>query len=240
MRRMVWTVGFLTLSLAMWAGDFWKDKKPEEWSASEVQAFLGKSPWAKTVELEYNQIHNVAGSLPGPTGRDGGTGTAALPGDGGDIVERTHSRGTPAIVRWGSAPLVRAACAKAGWTDFNATVANYAKSYYVISVTMPEKTRAPWQKGPTGRETKEEADERLRGTQERMLQSASLKCGRKSVRPDRVEYVNGTQGRVSLYLFPRSPALETNDCDVDFFTAPAPMVIRAKFKLKDMRAAEGL
>ena len=237
MRRAVWLAGLLALTA--WAGDFWKDKKPEEWSANEVERFLSKSPWSKTVPLVYNVIRNVAGMRGGPVPQGG---TVGMGGQSREISEPapTPPDAAPAVVRWESAPLVRAACAKAGWTDFNATVATYAKLYYVVSVTMPESARAPWLSGPVGRETKEQTEERIRGMHERMLQSASLKSGGKSLRPDRVEFVSGTQNRVSLYLFPRTLALEGTDNEADFFTAPAPMVIRARFKLKDMRATDGL
>jgi hypothetical protein len=226
------------MALAAWAGDFWKDKKPEQWSGSEVETFLSKSPWSKTVALEYNQIRSVTTSSSGVVVHGVGAGPENMRGYSGEIVDRqpTAPGAAPAVVRWETAPLVRAACAKAGWTDFNATVAGYAKLYYVISVTMPEKARAPWLRGPVGEETKEQTEERLRETLNRMLKSASLKSRGKTIRPERVEFVSGTRNLVSLYLFPRTPALEGSDDEVDFMTVPAPMVIRAKFKLKEMGA----
>ena len=142
--------------------------------------------------------------------------------------------GLPAVtVRWESAPLVRAANARVETKEFNAAVAEYAKDYYVISVI----TVAPdWQGGGSGRqEDAQQAEERSKQMQARVAEATSLKRGDNETRaPERVESLKESGGRVLFFLFPRGLNLENGGKDLSFESALGPMVIRAKFNLKEM------
>src|ERR1017187_10286700 len=51
-------------------GDFWNDKKAEDWSEKDVQKLLTHSPWAKEVSVDLH----MAGPGGGTGGRGGRTG----------------------------------------------------------------------------------------------------------------------------------------------------------------------
>ena len=63
---------------------------------------------------------------------------------------------------------------------------------------------------------------------------ASLKRAGQPVAPERVESVKGSEGRVRLFLFPRSLALDKSTEELGFETALGPMLVKAKFNLKEM------
>ena len=54
MKGSIWLWGGLALAATGWAGDPWKDKKPADWSDKDLQKFLNKSPWAKTVPMQFD------------------------------------------------------------------------------------------------------------------------------------------------------------------------------------------
>ena len=144
----------------------------------------------------------------------------------------------PAIVRWESAPLVRAANARAESQEFNEAVAKFAKDYYVVSVTIAAPERAGgWQGGGGpwgGRQDSNAMDERHKEMTARLMEATSIKAGGEARPPERVESVKSASGRTTLFLFPRALALESAVKDLNFETAMGPMVIRAKFNPKEM------
>jgi len=64
------------------AGDFWKDRKPEEWSPQDIQRLMNKSPWAKEVVLAYSPAGGMPEGRGGWRGRGGGGGMGGGAGMG--------------------------------------------------------------------------------------------------------------------------------------------------------------
>ena len=271
MKSSAWVIGGFALAASLWAGDVWKEKQPADWQEKDVQKFLTKSPWSKTVPMQMDPSrmgggrggrgmgggggygggggmgggggYGGGGGMGGGGGRGGGMGggggRGGMGGEGGGM-EGGGGGGMPempaAVVRWESAPLVREANARSESKDFNAAVAGFSKDYYVISVTTvgPER-QGGWQGGGGRQEDPQQAEERRTQMQARLLTATSLRRGGTESRaPERVEMLKDSNGRVMLFLFPRALALENGEKDLNFETALGPMVIKAKFNLKEM------
>jgi len=136
------------------------------------------------------------------------------------------------VVRWESAAPVREAAAKI--EDPNGTkIQELAKEFYVISTsggaTMPGGRRG----GPEGSAQRPTPD--FSRMQENMIQSTSLRIkGQNAIFPAKVEVLQAGRGMTTLFLFPRSNDFPANGKEVAFETSMGPLVIRAKFSLKDM------
>jgi hypothetical protein len=82
MKSSAWVIGGLALAATLWAGDLWKDKKPADWQEKDVQKFLTKSPWAKTVPMQMDPSR-MSGGGRGNRGGGGGYGGGGMGGGGG-------------------------------------------------------------------------------------------------------------------------------------------------------------
>lgn len=87
-------------SVAAWGrlsastSDFWNKKAPADWSASEIDTLLTKSPWAKEVTAQYRPSGEYGGrGGQGGQGRGGGVGVG-IPGVG---LPRIGGMGGPRI-----------------------------------------------------------------------------------------------------------------------------------------------
>ncbi|MGC9999486.1 MAG: hypothetical protein ABSE21_05265, partial [Bryobacteraceae bacterium] len=178
-------------------------------------------------------------------GGGGGYGGGGMGGSGG---AETSDNQPAAVVRWESAPLVRDAETRSESKEFNDAVAGFAKDYYVVSVSsMGAERRGGWgggQGGPGGGEggwggqnadqTPEQVETRRKAMDARLIAVTSLTRAGQPIAPERVESLKGFEGRVRLFLFPRSLALDKSTEELAFQTALGPMAIKTKFNLKDM------
>ena len=168
-------------------------------------------------------------------------------GYGGGAGGADSSDNTPAaVVRWESAPLVRAAEARSESKEFNDAVAGFAKDYYVVSVSsMGAERRGGWGVGgggegeggwgaPNADQTPEQVETRRKAMDARLIAVTSLTRAGQPIAPERVESVKGSGGRVRLFLFPRTLALDKSTEELAFQTALGPMAVKTKFNLKDM------
>ena len=86
MKRILGVLGVFVLAATVWASDPWKDKKPADWSEKDLQKFLVKSPWVKTVPMQFDpsRMGNAGGrGNRGGGGYGGGMGGGDLSGVGG-------------------------------------------------------------------------------------------------------------------------------------------------------------
>src|ERR1041384_3415622 len=105
---------FAGLPAWAFAGEFWNTKKPEEWSAEEVEILLNKSPWAREVNANLTGVGGLgqigADRRSGGYGGMGGTvGSGSMGGSrrsggtrSGDISGSTKPAGgmMKGLVRW--------------------------------------------------------------------------------------------------------------------------------------------
>ena len=133
-------------------------------------------------------------------------------------------------------------------TDGLKEVADWSKEYYVVAVSgmrgMGGGTgpggglgAAGGREGQKSPENRQDSDpqQRMAAMRERMKEASSLQFGsRGPMQPARIETVRGESGPVTIFLFPRVSDISGSDKDIQFFTALGPMVVKAKFALKDM------
>src|SRR5277367_596804 len=99
-------------ALSFPAGEFWNEKKPEEWTGDEVQEMLTRSPWAK--EGAVSVFGGAGGSLLNRNGAMNRSGNMSSSGRQRGSTQTTQSGDAPdlrykAIVRWQSARPIREA-----------------------------------------------------------------------------------------------------------------------------------
>jgi len=239
-RRLLFTL--VSARMLLTAADPWKDKRAADWSSKDATRILTNSPWAKAVSAEMEGSRMGGGSgggMGGPGGGMGGPG-GGMGGPGGGMGGPGGGMGGPGggmeppkfVVRWESAAPVREAAAKI--EDPNGTkIQELAKEFYVISTsggaTMPGGRRG----GPEGSAQRPTPD--FSRMQENMIQSTSLRIkGQNAIFPAKVEVLQAGRGMTTLFLFPRSNDFPANGKEVAFETSMGPLVIRAKFSLKDM------
>jgi hypothetical protein len=184
----------------------------------------------------------------GGMGGGGGRGGYGGGGGGGDMGAANTMAAPTAVVRWESAPLVRAALKVAEGPEFNETISKYAGDYYVISVTRADpagggrgygRSGGDGQWGPPGGDQDPaKAEERRKAMQARQLEATSIKRGPDAVHPERIiDHLQSNSGMVTLYLFPRSQKLEEGIKELSFETSMGPMSVKAKFNLKEFDQA---
>jgi hypothetical protein len=227
-------------------GDFWRDKKPSDWSNGQNQEFLTKSPWVRY--FGGLQVQSDA-CISGPQG-------CRFP---------TYPVGSLTI-RWESAALVRDALTRVESQEYNDALAGFSKDYYVIAVVHKWPDANPMPQTRRSGHWSQEQEEELRNAMSRRAPGRGMldpplpmligneqarrafsvgrlsRPGYEAIAPVRVESAGKGRESVDLLLFPRSLALESGTGDVDFTTTlqlgnRLPTPFRARFSLKDL--AEG-
>jgi hypothetical protein len=239
-----YVVAVLAIStLPVCAGDSWASKDPANWTDKEVRQVLNKSPWAKEASTAFNPER--MGRMGGPEGGGPGMGGPGMggPGGGPGRSEGDQEMSPPkATIRWVSATPLQEAIAKGGSGFDPKAVADWSKEYYVIAVSgLGMGPRGGRRRGvenfgdrpPRDPERMKQMRERM---QERMKQATALHLtGQDAIAPARIEMVEGDQGRITVFLFPRTRAISADDKEVSFETAMGPLEVKTKFVLKDMQ-----
>jgi len=248
----LWFVAAAVLANVAWAGDVWKDKKPADWSQKDMEKFLTRSPWARTVQpatapqsIDRGPTSaNTGGWSGGPGGGGGGGGWH---GNGGDSAMPI----TTFQVRWVSAPIMREALKIYESDPLNAAIARYSNDFYIVSVTMQTKGGGGGGRGGTwggggrwgapgggqGGATQAQQDESRKRFEAMLIQGAVLRFGRHAIHPAQAQMVPGKDGMTTLYLFPRTLQLEDASKDFVFEFTQGPAVTQADFSLKGFEQA---
>ena len=220
-------------------GDFWNEKQPDAWSASEIEKLLSRSPWAKEAEVDLN-LDGFAGGPPdgGPPGGFPGGGPGGGPPGGGPPGGGPPGGGPPGggfpgggpmgggqfkpVVRWESAkPIIDAR--KKGASD------DFAK-YYVLSLSgTPRNGALTTPFGDDDANPRRPSREQM---QANMRQSTQLQIkGKSPLKPERIE----PSDTGTMFLFSRDDhPIKRDDKEVIFQTKLGPLQVKAKFALKDM------
>jgi hypothetical protein len=210
------------------AAESWLKKKPEDWSAKEVEEILNHSPWSKEVKLEFGA--SVEG-FPGGGGFPGGPPPGGMPGGGGGFPGGGGGfpgGGMPelkVLIRWESALPVRAA-------NRNPVPEVEGGPHYVVSINRMQMnpSQTPGGRGRLGGGADAPAD-----LTQRLLQMSSLQNkGKNPISPVHAEVKDAQADLVTLLYFPKNRPLELSDKEVAFSTQMGPLAVKAKFNLKDM------
>jgi hypothetical protein len=195
------------------AGEFWNDKKPEEWTDTEIQELLTKSPWAK--EGAVSVFGGAGGSLLNRNGAMNRSGNVSSTGRQRTSTTQTQSGDAPdlrykAIVRWQSALPIREALKQKSMPG--------VEDSYIIAVVGDLALADP------------EADEAQRASRlDMMKQSTKLDRRGGSLPLTNIETVKNLG---TLFYFPRSEPIK--DGQVTFDTKMGPIEVKCRFTVKEM------
>jgi hypothetical protein len=237
---------FFAGALWIYAADFWQSKPYTEWNEKEVQKLLTSSPWAKEVSLAM-PAGGGSGSGKGGGRRGGGGGDASgdvpltgpATGNGGGnagsnagIREVGGAQGgggsapvAMVTISWRTALPLREAAAKQKYGADTATSPDAKKlveeeqKYYAVLVSG-----LPGRMGRSGDEMKAE-----------LLKSTTLAVkGKEPIVATDLQAGGSEQKAAVMFLFPKTAAIDADDKEVEFTTRLGPMVLKTKFKLKEM------
>jgi hypothetical protein len=194
-------------------GEFWNDKKPEDWTDDEVQEMLTRSPWAK--EGSVSVFGGAGGSLlnrNGAMNRNGG-----MTNSGRQRASTTQTQSSDsvdlrykAIVRWQSALPIRQA--------LKSKSAEGIADFYILAVVGDLAMADP------------DADEAQRESRlDMMKQYTKLDKHGGAIPLAKVEPVKKVG---TLFYFPRSEPIK--DGQVTFTTKMGPVEVKCKFTVKEM------
>jgi len=194
-------------------GEFWNDKKPEDWTDEEIQEMLTRSPWAK--EASVNVFGGAGGNLINRNGAMSESGNMTGSGRRRTNTTQTQSSDAPdlrykAIVRWQSAlPIRQALKSKSmeGVADF-----------YILALVGDLAMADP------------DADEAQRESRlDMMKQYTKLDRHGGAIPLANVEPVKKVG---TLFYFSRSEPIK--DGQVTFTTKMGPVEVKCKFTVKEM------
>ena len=233
-RLLLGVCSLAVLSTAVRAADFWQTKPVHEWTREETQRFLRDSPWAHQVMvggslLEAGAPGDAAGERAGMGETSGAAGREQR-----DSVDVPISAppGTPYIIEWTSAKIVRQA-----WSHVHAMQKQReeedaeppASPLYVLSIG-----------GPNLKAFEELTEEQL--------QTASYlhpKHSKNKVQPVEVKIGKTQDGRIVAiqFAFPREmdgqPIVPEREKAVEFSCKLKNFAIKTSFNLAKMMTAEG-
>jgi hypothetical protein len=213
-RRDLMMLPFAAMPLLAW-GEFWNEKKPEDWTPEEIKELLTHSPWAK--EGSVSVFGGAGGGLINRGGAMNRQGTMTGTGTG---RTRTTTNQNPqasddpdlrykAIVRWDSALPIRLALKSqpVGLED-----------YYMIALVGDLALADP-------DETEGERESRV----DMLKQYTKLDRKGGAIPLVKIEPVKKTG---TVFYFPRAEPLK--DGPVTFVTKMGPVEVKCKFNVKEM------
>ncbi|HWD97897.1 MAG TPA: hypothetical protein VG345_02625 [Bryobacteraceae bacterium] len=226
---------FSPVTVALAAADFWNKKQPSEWSGSEIQHLMSKSPWAKEVNAGVLPQPNGPNAGPGPDTSPGGLGGGrgmGGPGGGGYNIgsgrEQRDRGARPAAavtVRWESAqPMLDA--------TRETLPAEFANHYVIAVAGLP----IEWGLDRAARAHRSDAEKsvHLSDLVERLKAGATLQA--RDREPEGAGVVRrAPSDEAWLFGFSRELLpLTASDKDVEFALNSGPMAVKAKFEPKEM------
>jgi hypothetical protein len=206
------------LGLPAWAspaGEFWNEKKPEDWTDDERRQLLTKSPWAREAQVKFN---GGPGALSGPRGTVMTRRGSVYPGTGA-AGPATNPGQYDSIVRWESALPVREANNNRSKDD---PAANY-----ILNVVgdLPM----------LGRRSNDETEDEYQQRLDMLKQYTRLEKKGDPIYLVKLAYQAGPQATSgALFYFERNDLITLHDGAVTFITKLGPLDVKCKFSLKEM------
>jgi len=223
-------------ALAWGKAEFWNAKKPDQWSSEEIEKLTSDSPWARGVNVEFQQDTDptVQSANTPSIGRGGAIEAPRNPahtvqmGPDAEPVRGGARRREPVVVRWESAQPVRDAFGFPLPAEFNDRyVIAVTKLPYGIMNRPPRRGEAP--------AIAEPVIQRQQKMRELLQAAATLEArGKEPAQPGLVRLAPKA---VQTWLFGFSKDLltiEPNDKEVQFVLHTALVSLRAKFDPKAM------
>jgi hypothetical protein len=210
----------IIFAACLWAADFWQAKPYTEWSDKDITKMGSNSPWAK--EFSVEMPGGAAGGGVGGKGKGGGT------RDGGQTGGPEAGGGAPSItltIRWQSALPVKQALVK---LKYKAEAGTSAEAKQMIEAREPDYVIVV--AGLNRGMVRGSADE----LKQAMIAATELVIkGKEPIKPTDFRIVG--EGRVdAVFAFPKTNPITEDDKEVEFQSKVGTIVIRQRFRLKDM------
>jgi hypothetical protein len=230
----------LACAFCLCAADFWQSKPFAEWSDKDLQKMIGNSPWARpfSVSLSGPTPPSVGGAAAGNAGTDpeaarpisensgggrggrgGGGGAAPAGAIGGDVSSNV-------VARWQSALPIKQAFVRLKYGAEAATspdakqMLEREETSYVIVLSGPLRA---FMRGDLDAAKKSIVD----------MSSLSVK-GKDALKPAQLQISPGQRSIDMGFIFPRSAPFTLDDKEVEFSTKIGDVLLKYKFRLKDM------
>lgn len=211
------------------AKEFWNEKKPEDWSAEEIDMLLNRSPWARDVNANMKAVspeggeskkkgggYSMSGGAGGRSASTGGSGG----GSGSSSKNDTVIGSFRGLVRWESAEPVLLAQKKEGLTG-------EAAEHYIISVSGLPMAGARKRAG-------DESDPDAEEIAARIIDATRLTPQhRDPILPVKVDASKPSRGTL-LYFRRDAEQFTLDHKEVTFATKLGPLEVKTKFQLKEM------
>jgi hypothetical protein len=232
--------GMFLLGACLYAADFWVAKPAAEWNDKELQKMMSNSPWAKPFSVPMSGPSTQFGNAQGTSGADPGTpapisegggggrggGRGGGGGGGGASAAASAARGgggsLDLVARWQSAMPMKQAFVRMKYGT-QAAVSEEAKQTlervepgYMIIVSG--NLRPFMRTNPEGFK--------------KLVQDSTV-LSVKGKDPVKLEMVDVNPQQI-IFLFSKATPITLDDKEVDFTTKLADVVLKYKFKLKDM------
>jgi hypothetical protein len=216
-------VGALTFPIGAFAKEFWNERKPEDWTNTEVKELLSKSPWAKdAVIVDNGQVGGMGvsrGAVSRRTSARGGTGQTT-----GTDSNPSAKITWKAIVRWESALPMQSALRRTAPKDGPSP--QDLKDFYVLNVVgnLP---------GAISSSQHQQEDS---ASSQYLKEVTKLEHKGDLIHLNRVELVpeNELSPAGTLFYFSRMLALMPKDKEALFSTKIGPLDLKCKFTLGEM------
>jgi hypothetical protein len=213
---------FFMFVFCLAAADFWQAKPYTEWSDNDLRKMITNSPWAKSFSPPETAVDPGASSPLSEGGGRGRGGNSVISGP----APVTNGTAPTIYARWQSALPVKQAFVRLKYGAEAATspdakqLLEKAETNYEIVVSGPLKSL-------------------LRGDTDSLklalIQSSALTSkGKGPVKPSAVEISLGRDSNDMVLRFPRTTPFTLDDKEVEFETKFGDLVLKYKFKLKDM------
>jgi hypothetical protein len=209
----------IILAAGLWAADVWQARPFTEWTDKDVAKLSSNSPWAREFSVE------MTGDAPaGGGGRGKGGGTR----DGGQTGGPEAGGGMPNLmltIRWQSALPVKQAMVK---MKYKAEAGTSAEAKQILDASEPDYVIVI--AGLNRNMVRGSADE-LKQT---MMAATQLAIkGKEPIKPTDFRVIG--QGKVdAVFAFPKVNPITEDDKEVEFQSKVGAIVIRQRFRLKDM------
>jgi len=201
------------------AAKAWVDKKPVEWSPSDIQTILNRSPWVREVSPEFT---------PDAIGSSGGKAGQPAAASRGLSDKRTLPE-FKVLVRWESGLPVRLA-SKSTWAPNN-DAAHYLLSMSRVPVAFLAALSAGGQAPRDGTAVPSQAD-----MAERVARFSSIqRDGKDPIPADRADWLaSDFESRIMISFSKGRQPIELPEREVTFVSRIGELIVRAPFFLKEM------
>jgi hypothetical protein len=217
---------FFAFAFCVAAADFWQAKPYTEWGDKDLQKMITNSPWARSFSPPAPAGGPGDSGASAPLSEGGGRGRGGGAPFGGPAAADSSPAAPTVYARWQSALPVKQAFVRLKYGAEAATspdakkLLEKAETNYEIVVSGPLKSL-------------------LRGDTDTLklslMQSSSLTSkGKGPVKPSDVQIALSQDSNNMVLRFPRTTPFTVDDKEVEFETKFGDLVLKYRFKLKDM------